>query len=400
VRAKDVRTLTLAIAALGVVALVSGGFSFPRAGSESHPTSLATTSRFDPLSFSFDTAANGWALGIAHCANTMGCLDLRETLNHGRSWSTRPLPSQLIARSTENTSGSAAERDGLLSIYFANANDGWIYGLERERPVLFSTHDGGAQWRQLSTALEGSYGFVFDVASLRGTAYLVAQSKSYHGVLESSPVGQDDWRVVRTPALQLPAGGATDTGAIVFKGDSGWLVVGNDRGVSGSAELAPSGNWVKWNPSCAAVGDSYVVPVPTTQQDLIVACQMGGFASPLSKSAPPGAKLQSVWLYTSHNGGRTFDYGPQLGRWLQNILVAPTVTDLFANRITNSTTAYEQFVRSVDGGHHWIVVRREWALSVSFQSTTQGVALLQGPPDVNTMIITSDGGGHWSPLVP
>ena len=140
----------------------------------------------------------------------MGCLALRETLDHGRSWSTRPLPSQLIARSTENTSGSAAERDGLLNIYFANDNDGWIYGLERERPVLFSTHDGGAQWRQLSTALEGSYGFVFDVASLRGTAYLVAQSKSYHGVLESSPVGQDDWRVVRTPALQLPAGGATD----------------------------------------------------------------------------------------------------------------------------------------------------------------------------------------------
>jgi hypothetical protein len=164
--------------------------------------------------------------------------------------------------------------------------------------------------------------------------------------------------------------------------------------------LSPSGHWVKWSPPCESVGDSYVVPVPTTSHDLVVACQMGGFASPLSKSAPPGATLQSVWLYTSRNGGRTFNYGPQLGRLLENILVAPTNTELFANRITNSMTAYEQFVRSVDGGRHWNIIRRDWALSVAFQSGAQGVALLQGSHDVNTMIITSDGGGHWSPLVP
>jgi hypothetical protein len=330
----------------------------------------------------------------------MGCLAVRETLDHGRSWSSRPLPGPLIARSTENTSGSAVERDGLLNIYFANADDGWIYGLEREQPVLFSTHDGGAKWRQLPTSLEGSYGFIFDIASLRGTTYLVAQSRSYHGLLESSPVGRDDWRVVRAPTLDLPAGGATNSGSIVFKGASGWLVVGNDRGVSGSAELTPGGQWVKWSPPCEAVGDSYVVPIPTSSRYVVVACQMGGFASPLSKSAPPGAKLQSVWLYTSDNGGRTFDYGPHLGRWLQNILAAPTKADLFANRITNSTTAYEQFVRSVDGGHRWSIVRREWALSVAFQGANQGVALLQGPHQVNTMIMTSDGGGYWSAMVP
>ncbi len=330
----------------------------------------------------------------------MGCLTLRETRDHGHSWSARSLPSRLATLSSENTSGSAGDRDGLLSIYFANANDGWIYGLERERSVFFSTHDGGAQWTQLSTSLEGSYGFIFDMSSLRGTAYLVAQSKTYHGVLESSPIGRDDWRVVHTPILELPAGGATDTGAIVFKGDSGWLVVGNDRGVSGSAELTRSGHWVKWSPPCESVGDSYVVPVPSTPQDLVVACQMGGFASPLSKLAPPGAKLQSVWLYTSHNGGRTFEYGPRLSRLLQNVLAASISTDLFANRITNSATAYEQFVRSVDGGRHWDIIRREWALSVAFQSGAQGVALLQGPHDVNAMIITSDGGDHWRALDP
>jgi hypothetical protein len=360
----------------------------------------STIPRFDPLSISFDTAANGWALGVGRCANTMGCLALRETLDHGRSWSARSLPSHLVTLSNENTSGSAAERDGLLSIYFESANDGWIYGLERERPILFSTHDGGVQWSQLSTSLEGSYGFIFDMASLRGTVYLVAQSKSYHGVLESSPIGRDDWRVVHTPTLELPAGGATDTGAIVFKGDSGWLVVGNDRGVSGSAQLTRSGHWVKWSPPCKSVGDSYVVPVAITAQDLVVACSMGGFASPLSPSAPPGAKLMSNWLYTSRNGGRTFHYGPHLSRLLEGVVAANSATDLFANRIINAVSNYQQFVRSVDGGRHWTIIRREWALSVAFPSRAQGVALLQGPQDVNSMFITSDGGSHWTAVVP
>jgi hypothetical protein len=364
------------------------------------PTTRTVTPLFDPLSFSFDTAANGWVLGIAQCSHKLGCLALRETLDHGRTWSSRPLPHQLISQSEENTSGSAVERDGLLSIYFANKEDGWIYGLERERPVLFSTHDGGAQWHQLSTSLEGSYGFVFDVASLRGTVYLVAQSKSYHGVLERSPVGRDDWRVVGTPTMELPAGGANAGGAIVFKGDSGWLVVGNDRGVSGSAELTPSGHWVKWSPPCESVGDSYVVPVAITQRDLVVTCSMGGFASSLSPSAPPGAKLLSNWLYTSRNGGRTFHYVFQLSRLLEGVVAANSATDLFANRIINAVNNFQQFVRSVDGGHHWTIIRREWALSVAFQGGTQGVALLQGPQDVNSMIITSDGGSHWNTVAP
>lgn len=401
VRANRFGHLTLAtVLALGVIALTLSGFGFTKAGNGARPTSHATIPRFNPLSFSFDSASTGWALGIAKCAEKMGCLSLRETLDHGRSWSPRRLPAPLVALSNKNVTGSTVERDRYLSIYFANNVDGWIYGLGRVHPVFFSTHDGGMEWRQLSTSLEGSYGFIFDIASVRGIAYLVAQSKSYQGIVESSPVGRDDWRVSRAPTLDLPAGGSTDSGSIVLKGISGWLVVGNDRGVSDSAELTARGKWVKWSPPCASVGDSYVVPVPTTPRDLVVACSMGGFASPLSKSAPPGATLQSVWLYTSRNGGRTFRYGPQLSRSLENVLAAPTRSDLFANRVNNSTTDVQQFVRSIDGGHHWEIVRREWALSLAFQSDAQGVALLQGSNDVNTMIVTSDGGVHWTAMVP
>jgi hypothetical protein len=54
----------------------------------------------------------------------------------------------------------------------------------------------------------------------------------------------------------------------------------------------------------------------------------------------------------------------------------------------------------VDGGYHWMTVRREWALSVAFQNDTQGVALLQGSHDTNTMIMTSDGGDEWTTVTP
>jgi photosystem II stability/assembly factor-like uncharacterized protein len=388
------------VLALGVIALTLSGFGVSKGENGARPISHVTTPLFNPLSISFDSPSTGWALGVARCAKAMGCLALRETLDHGRSWTSRQLPAAVVTESNKNVTGSAVERDGYLSIYFASNEDGWIYGLERVHPVLFSTHDGGKKWRQLSTSLEGSYGFIYDIASLRGIAYLLAQSKSYQGIVESSPVGRDDWRLAHAPKLELPAGGAMDEGAIVFKGSSGWIVVGNDRGVSGSAQLTSSGRWVKWTPPCAAVGDSYVVPVPTAPRDLVVACQMGGFASPLSTSAPPGAKLQSVWLYTSRNGGRTFNYGLQLSRLLANVLAAPTSADLFANRLFNSPTDLRQFVRSVDGGRHWEVVRREWALLAVFQSDTQGVALLQGSRGDNSMIMTVDGGDHWSAVVP
>lgn len=364
---------------------------------KSPATSTPIVPLSDPVSFSFDSAANGWVLGFERCARTMGCVALRETLDHGRSWRARSLPAALVAQSNKSVTTSAVD----LSISFANDEDGWIYGLEGGHPVFFSTHDGGVEWRRLSTSLEGSYGFIYDVASFKGTAYLVAQSASYHGVLESSPIGRDNWRRVRTPALELPAGGAIDGGAIVFRGDSGWLVVGNDRGVSGSARLTSKGRWVKWSSPCASVGDSYVVPISTTPRDVVVACQMGGFASPLSASAPPGATLGSVWLYTSRDGGLSFRHGPPLGRWFESILAAPSLTNLFATRILNSKTAfYQQFVHSVDGGHHWRIVRRERALSVAFQSSRQGVALLQGAHDVNTMIMTSDGGEVWTAIEP
>ena len=184
------RRRALVVVALGIVALLTSAYASPKGEGGAGLASHSTNPRFNAISFSFDSPANGWALGLLPCAKATGCLALRETLDHGRSWSPRSLPAALVALSNKNTSGSGFERDGALSIFFADAENGWIYGLERGRPVFFSTHDGGTQWRQLSTSLEGPYGVIFDIAATRGTAYLVAQSRSYHGVWSAQRWGE------------------------------------------------------------------------------------------------------------------------------------------------------------------------------------------------------------------
>jgi photosystem II stability/assembly factor-like uncharacterized protein len=124
---------------------------------------------------------------------------------------------------------------------------------------------------------------------------------------------------------------------------------------------------------------------------------MGGFASPLSKSAPPGAKLQSNWLYFSRNGGRTFTHGSELAPFLDEVVAAPTSNVLLVDRnIANATANSEELIRSADGGRHWSVVYQGWILSMSFQSENQGVGLVQTSSSTNSMIMTFDGGRHWA----
>lgn len=389
----------LATFSVGVAAFAGSAFGTPTTTSTSSFRPHSASRTIEPLSFSFPSAQIGWVVDVAPCTEKLSCLSLRETTNHGRSWSQRPLPNALKALANRNTSGTVLERDSGVKVHFANKNDGWIFGLLRNGPIFWSTHDGGRKWQRLSTALMGSYGSIYDIESTGQTAYLLAQNKAFRVSLESSPVGRDDWHVLPAPTLNLPAGGAEPGGSIVLKGNTGWLVVGNDRGVSGSARLT-HGSWVKWTPPCYSVGNSYVAPVAMTTRDLMVVCQMGGFASPLSKSAPPGATLQSNWLYFSNNGGRTFTHGAELHPNLQydDLPAIPSPGVIVLGRILqDNKNDTHQLVRSVDEGRHWTVVYQGgWVSTLAFQNSQQGAAIVQRTNGTNSMIMTFDGGRRWA----
>lgn len=404
----------LALAALAALAAGCGGSggSSSHAGSSAHGASAARG--FDPRSVSFVSLRTAWALGTTPCASSGACLELLDSSDTGRSWSSRPLPATLIAAADRKVDGvaSALDEGAGLSVRFADAKNGWIYGglavTTRQpggsyvaiEPTLWSTHDGGLVWRAQPLRGLGSEDAIFDLEAAGGTAYLMATNSANGVSVESSPVDADSWQSASSAPLGDPAGGGLQSGAFVLQGGSGWLVEGNDRGTTGSARLVRGGRWVNWTPPCASVGHSFAIPAAATAQNLVAVCVMGGFASSLSKSAPPGAKLGSSWLYFSNDGGSSFATGPELGGLgysFSGVIASPTPAAILIGHQTQSGQA--DLLASFDRGVHWSVVYRGQALYLGFTSPSQGVAILGSANDASTtMIMTFDGGHHWAPV--
>jgi len=310
---------------------------------------------------------------------------------------------------------AATYGDAGLNVRFANTRDGWIYGTlaatvtqgsqsyVADVPRMWSTHDGGLTWRPQALTWVARQGSIYDLEAANGVVYVMAQNKSFGATVESSPVGQDNWRASNTVALGSPAGGGQPTGAIVLKGSSGWLVEGNDRANTGSARLARDGRWVAWTPPCASVGGGLAVPAAASARNLVAMCGMGGFASPLPSSAPRGAAIGSSWLYSSRNGGTTFTIGSELTPVKANlsfgnfagVLASPRPGELLVGR---SVGRREQLIASFDGGVRWRVVYYGRLSYLGFTSAAQGVALVQGANGNNSMIMTYDGGRRWVPV--
>lgn len=384
--------LTALVVAI-VVALGTAGIFVGRAEALRARANVET---FSPSSLSFITPDRGWVLGSIPCPSTKGCLGMRSTRDGGQRWSRVTLPLGLDAQVRKGDGpGAYGDITDSMEVHFADARNGWIYNTEL--PILWSTHDGGKAWNRISLAHVGKYGSIFDVESSGRTVYVIAAVGNGRATLFRSSITNDSWSVVAT-ALNLPAGGANPGGTIVLKGASGWLVVGNDRGVSAALTLDARGKWVTWTPPCEEVGNSYFVPVAITIRELAVVCTMGGFASPLSKTAPPGAKLFSNWLYLSSNAGHSFHYGPALGHtWDPELLASPSPHVLLLVQFNVDKSNLYRIIRSVDGGWNWSVVYRGgWALSVSFPSAERGLVLVQKSAGNDSLLVSDNGGIHWS----
>lgn len=407
-------TAAAVTAAATTAAATTGISSVPAAALGATPVVQPIVSHsFDPGSVTFVSLSTGFALGTVPCRGPGECLALRETTDGGQTWSDQQLPVALLSGVNRRDNGYPVlgVGGGSLTVRFADPQDGWISGAVPAggtlRSVLWSTHDGGRNWHDIASVPGlSSQAPVMDLEAARGVVYALGQM-SGNGVgaaLASSPVGADHWHAVPTPSLGFPAGGANPVGDLVLQGGSGWLVEGNDRGISGSARLLPDGRWAAWSPPCSLVGDSYAVPAAADASHLYALCQMGGFASALSAHAPKGAKLGSTWLYGSSDGGLSFHPVVQLGAGYpgatgaQQVQLGPVAAaspgHLFVERYAKSA----QLLGSFDGGRHWQVVYGGNVSYVGFTSPAQGVAITQPSASAQSpsgMVMTRDGGRHW-----
>ena len=370
----------------------------------------AQAAQFDPLSVTFVSLETGWALGTVPCKASVACLALEKTTNAGASWAPAALPSGLLAQVDRKVNGRSAllplGEASLVNIRFADTLDGWVYAdlpaANASQAVLWSTHDGGRTWHQLHPFATADALFpYFDLEAMAGNVYLMGVNTNFGVTVESSPVSRDAWHADKTPKLSLPAGGAEPSGSFIFQDGRGWLVEGNDRGISGSAQLVGPGEWEAWEPPCGDVGNSYTVPAASNASDLVAICTMGGFASPLSKSAPPGAKIGSTWLYVSVNGGASFQAVAQLSShfgqpFFDGALASPSPGVILAER----SSSIEQLVASFDGARHWSVVYNGSLFYLGFTSPAQGVGLVTTSTTETSiktaMIMSFDGGHSWS----
>jgi len=387
------KVISAAVAGMALAALASGG-------AQAAATAPVTAgSGFWPLSVTFPSTSAGWALGSVTCAATGRCLALRKTTDGGHSWSVSVLPTALV----KGVAGADANGFTGLGVRFADTRNGWIFGGDAVKlgggdssePALWSTHDGGKHWTERHTS--GIAYSILDLEAANGMAHLVAQNKTYGATIESSPVGADHWHVSTSLKLGLPAGGSDLEAAIVLTGTHGWLIEGNDRGTTGSARLA-GGRWVAWTPPCASVGGGFSAPAAASATELVASCVMGGYASPLSKSAPRGAKVGSTWLYVSSNGGESFKAGPELARKLdtfETVLASPAPGTILVDEVAGGA---ENLKASFDTGRHWQVVDKVDVATVDFASATEGFGIVDSTRGGTTMIATSDGGRHWHPV--
>ncbi|MDH2904591.1 MAG: hypothetical protein PXZ08_11695, partial [Actinomycetota bacterium] len=347
-------------------AAVTAGFTMCAALAGAPVSGSTRSTPTSPVSVTFLRSGEGWMLGAYHCrAGT--CARVEHTSNTGHTWTAEVAPIQLqtLIRTTVSDYYPVAH----LTIYFANADDGWIYGSVPSgssngttKPVLWSTHDAGRRWSPVSvTSLAMKYG-ILSVGASHGQVYAIGWNTDQSFGLWRSPISTNSWRRVRTPTLFAAAGGTGMDGALVFKGTSGWLMVGNDRGVTGGARLTSSGHWVKWAGPCASVGGNFAVPVAYSSTSLVDACTIGGFGGDVAPGTPKSLKMSTDWIFTSHNGGLTFAPTRQIGvgsptMWLVQVSGLPASpspgTILVAKPLNQGQASPEHLFATSNGGRTW-----------------------------------------------
>lgn len=357
---------------------------------------------FQPLSVTFVSSNLGWALGRSSCAQGR-CLALRKTTDSGHTWSAVGLPSTILDEA-DKTSGAEPHVGGGLNVRFANASDGWIFGAVPStnqfnadmKAVVWETRNGGASWEDgLPSGVNPNGASILDLEASGGRAYVLSQQGD-KVLFDSQAVPASGWSPVRGLTLGVPAGGSNLAGGITLQGASGWVVEGNDRGTTGSARKV-SGHWQDWTSPCADLGGTLTVPAARSTSGLAAICVMGGYASPLPKGAPKGAKDGSAWLYSSSNGGASFSPVGQLaaqGGAFDTMLLANPVAGTYL--VSNGNYSHPALLASFDNGKHWATVYNGNVTYLGFTGPAQGVAIVNGAGASPSLVMSYNGGHTWA----
>jgi hypothetical protein len=368
------------------------------------PPPTTTVSAGGPLPTGFTVTdltwvsdTQGWALGTAPCAQAP-CTSVVHTLDGGQTWAGLPAPKAYLDRDpvvsgTPPCSATVACVDG---IRFANATTGYAFGISS----LWLTTDGGHTWTERSTtptdALEVDGDMVVRITH--------SSTESPPGIpyqMQATTVGSTTWHALPAPALngdgaelavqgpnlyeaivQNPAGGADDEHPLFARStDSGaqWSSFADPCGVT------PSGNEADATAISAAPGG--VLAVGCT-------ARTSGEAGFAVVSADAGA------IFGPHKGNLLSSVAPD--EYVAQISAA--TGQRLAVLVVDTASSTGEITVSNDAGDDWTVTQTSpsaggadgmGSLFLGFEDATTGRAVIMP----NTVLTTTDGGGHWAPFV-
>jgi hypothetical protein len=161
-----------------------------------------------------------------------GCLRLAQSNDGGKTFTALPLPAEI------GQTGTLPTQDGVQSVRFGSGDDGWLFGGD-----LWSSHDGGYSWKQLSLP-----GPVVRLEAAAGSAWaLVGSGKNDDRLhLWTSSVSADDWSRVLDVSVTGPADLAVQGKRVVVLGaQDSRLWVGGTAGFAEHPSPCPGATSVR-----------------------------------------------------------------------------------------------------------------------------------------------------------
>lgn len=322
-------------------------------------TQHAVPAAFAPQSVTFVSPSAGFALGAAPCEKG-SCTTLVATTDAGKTWS-------LVAELSPSLVG---DDPAVSKVRFATATDGWVFG-----PQLWSTHDGGKSWRQITESQP-----VSDVEAAAGVAYALAGDQ-----LLRTSVGADSWQNVRQVG---------QSATMALHGHAIWVVMGGGPGATKLLTSPDGATWQTLADPCAKLGSDWALSgvAPVTTAHVYLLC--GGGA---------GAGSESKKVLFSTDAGKTAHptaTDPPRGG-IANGIAAASDSVVAVSALSGASEVY----RTGDGGKTWQTPLQQGDggvgyFDVGFTTATQGVAIYgqpaRGGTPAPTLLMTHDAGATWS----
>jgi hypothetical protein len=358
--------------------------------------STSVPAGFEPDAVTFVSRSEGWVVGTLPCA-AGSCLAMAHTSNGGGTWQGAPAPTFGAV-----TTPAQLDEHATISVRFADPMDGWIYALPSPTTDpyrLWSTHDGGTTWRDVTEAAVPSGSQILAMEARNGQVDVVTiptNSSTLH--VESSPVGTDNWTDTDT-RVQIGAG-PIPSAELVLQDSTGWLIE-NDRTVIGGGLLVPPAHWASWPdaPCLSANGVAFVAASST--KNMVAVCHEGDWGP--AGNLPAGATIPSWWMLSSSDGGGSFQPVGQLPTTFspQEVATPSPATVVVDGALNPGNGSVSALSASFDGGQTWQTVYQSpqtarWA-DLGFTTLTQGV-IVGYSQSGSVLLMTRDGGHNWGPV--